>query len=153
PHRPTRRSNTRSLVHFGADLTVGGVFFAVARGADGLLIGRFLGTEALGLYSRASALLTRPMERLLTPVYQVIVPALSRLQSDPDRYRKTSLQIFSAVAVAGFVFAGVCIPLAEPLVTVVLGHRWDAAAPVFTAMGMAALFVPLSAATSWLYMS
>ena len=153
PTRPTANAGTRPLIHFGANLTVSGVLYTFARGADGVLIGRFLGTEALGLYARASALLTKPMERLLSPIYQVIVPALSRLQSDPDRYRKTYLQVFQATAIAGFVFAGVCAPVARPLVIVILGPKWEAAAPVFGAMSLAALFVPLSAAASWLYMS
>ena len=153
PSLPTTRTGTRPLVHFGVDLTLSGVLFSIARGTDLVLIGRSLGTEAVGLYSRASALLERPMERLLAPIYQVIVPALSRLQDAPDRYRKTYLQIFGAVAIAGFFLAGVSVPLARPLVTVVLGRRWEAAAPIFAAMGLAALFVPLSAATSWLYLS
>jgi O-antigen/teichoic acid export membrane protein len=81
PQLPLRHSGTRPLVRFGADLTLVGVVYAVSRGCDGLLIGRYLGSDAVGLYSRATALLTRPLERLMAPVYAVIVPALSRLQS------------------------------------------------------------------------
>jgi PST family polysaccharide transporter len=153
PKRPTRRSGTRSLVHFGADLTLVGVVYALARGSDSLLIGRFLGSEAVGLYSRATALFTRPLEQLISPAYSVIVPALSRLQTQPDRYRASFLQIFEGIAIAGGLFTGLFLPLAPPLVEVILGQTWEAAAPIFAALTIAALFLPLSTATSWLYTS
>jgi O-antigen/teichoic acid export membrane protein len=153
PQRPTRGSGTRSLVHFGADLTLVGVVYALSRGSDGLLIGRFLGSEAIGLYSRATALLIRPMERLTAPIYAVIVPALSRLQTQPDRYRAIFLQVFEGLAIGGFFFTGVFLPLAQPLVIVVLGQKWEAAAPIFAALTLAALYLPLATAASWLYTS
>jgi len=156
PWRPrgfTRRSGTRPLLHFGADLTAVGVLYAVSRGSDTFLIGRVYGSDAVGLYSRATALLTRPMERLISPIYQVIVPTLSRLQTDPPQYRATFLNIFEGLAIAGFLFAGLFFPLAHPIVLVVLGAKWAAAAPIFAAFATAALFLPLSTATSWVYTS
>ncbi len=60
-----RHSGTRSLVHFGANLTAGGFLYSLARGLDGLLIGRFFGAHSLGLYSRAGAMLSRPLEQLM----------------------------------------------------------------------------------------
>lgn len=153
PKQPTRRSGTGSLVHFGADLTLVGVVYALARGSDSLLIGRFLGSEAVGLYSRATALLTSPLERVISPASSVVVPALSRLQTQPDRYRASFLKIFEGIAIAGGLFAGVFLPLAHPLVVVVLGQKWEAAAPIFAALTIAAFFLPLSTAASWLYTS
>jgi O-antigen/teichoic acid export membrane protein len=153
PKRPTRQSGTGPLVHFGADLTLVGILYAFARGSDGLLIGRFLGTEAVGLYSRATALLTRPMERLISPIHQVIVPALSRLQAEPERYKQTFLSAFGGLVIAFFLFTAVFFPLAHPLVIVVLGQKWEAAAPIFAALTIAALFYPFCTATSWLYTS
>lgn len=153
PQAPVRRSGTRPLVRFGADLTLVGVVYAFARGSDNLLIGRFLGSEAVGLYSRATALLNRPIDRLTSPIYAVIVPVLSRLQTEPDRYRLAFLQVFEGLAIGGFIFAGLFLPLAHPTVSVVLGHRWEGAAPVFAALTVAAIYLPLSNSTSWLYTS
>lgn len=153
PERPTRRNGTGSLVKFGADLTLVGVVYAVSRGCDALLIGRFIGIDAVGLYSRATALVTRPLERLLAPVYAVIVPALSRLQSEPERYRKVFIQVFDGVAIVSFGLTGLVFPLADPLVRVILGDKWDAAIPIFAALTLAFLSRPLATATSWLYTS
>jgi len=153
PQAPRRRCGTRSLVSFGADLTLVGIFYSLSRESDGLLIGRSFGSEAVGLYSRASVLLTRPLEQLIAPLSSVVVPALSRLQAQPERYRRIFLQVFEGLAIAGCLFTGLFLPLAEPLTTAILGQKWQAASPIFAALTVAALYVPLSSATSWLYIS
>lgn len=153
PQRPMRQTGTRPLVRFGADLTLVGIVYALARGLDGVLIGRYLGSEALGLYSRATALLTRPLERLMAPIYSVIIPALSRLQTEPARYRSAFLQVFEGLAIGAFLLAGLLLPLSEAIVRVILGGQWAGAAPIFAALTLAFVYLPLATATGWLYTS
>ena len=98
PQLPSRRSGTRSLVRFGTSMAGGGFIYSLAKGADNLLIGRFYGADSIGLYSRAAALLNRPLEQFLFPISSVFVPALSRLQTQPERYRRTFLQVYESMA-------------------------------------------------------
>jgi O-antigen/teichoic acid export membrane protein len=153
PQLPQRGHDTQSLVRFGADLTLVGLCYSIARGSDSVLIGRFIGSEAVGLYSRATALLARPLEQIVTPIAAVVVPALSRLQKQPERYRAAFLQMFEGLTIFGCLFAGIFMPLAHPLTVVILGNKWASAAPIFAALTLAALYQPLSNAASWLYMS
>ena len=153
PQRPVRGSGMRPLVRFGANLTLVGVLYALSRGCDSLLIGRFLGSDAVGLYSRATVLLTRPLERMMAPVYTVIVPALSRLQNEPSRYRTVFIHIFEGLAITTFFLTGLLFPSAGLLITVILGDKWDAAAPIFAALTFAAAYLLLGTATSWLFTS
>src|SRR5438876_8425954 len=53
PHAPSRRSGIRPLLSFGANLATGGLIYSLARGTDAMLIGRFYGPGAVGLYTRA----------------------------------------------------------------------------------------------------
>ena len=53
PQAFARHSGTRSLLHFGANLTAGHFLYSLARGLDRLLIGRVYGAFSVGLYSRA----------------------------------------------------------------------------------------------------
>ncbi len=53
--------------------------------ADNLLVGRFLGTAALGLYSLAYNVMFNPISRIITPIQGVLVPAFSRLQEEEAR--------------------------------------------------------------------
>src|SRR5205823_10346877 len=150
---PTRRSGVGPLVKFGAHQTGASLVFSIARGTDNLLIGRFFGSTALGLYSRASVLLVRPLDHFLGPVEAVIIPALSRLQSQPERYRSTFLRVYESVALIAFLGAGLLLALARPLTLVVLGPSWEQAAVIFAAFTIAALSIPLTNATTWLLTS
>lgn len=150
PQRPTRHSGTRSLVRFGTHLTLVGVLYSVSRSCDSLLIGRYLGSEAVGLYSRSTVLLIRPLDRLIWPIYSVMIPTLSRLQTEPERYRRVFLLIFEALAIAGFVLAGLLFPLSDALIRLILGEPWRPAAPIFAALTLLCLSRPLATATAWL---
>jgi O-antigen/teichoic acid export membrane protein len=153
PGLPSRRSGVRPLLGFGAHMTLGSLIVYLARGMDNLLIGRFFGPASLGLYSRASALLMRPIEQFLGPVNAVFVPALSRLQSQPERYRSTFLRLYESIALTGFLFTGLFLALSRPLTLVLLGHKWENAAAIFGGFTIAALSVPLAGASTWLFTS
>ena len=120
-------------------------FYSLARGMDGLLIGRFYGAFSVGLYSRASALLARPLEQFMNPIEAVFVPAFSRLQIQPDALSQFFfLSFIEAIAVVGFLFTGMCFALAHPLTLVVLGPKWEKAAIIFAGLTFAALQYPLT---------
>jgi PST family polysaccharide transporter len=153
PQWPKRRSGTRPLLHFGVNLSAGSFIYSVTRGMDGLLIGRFYGADAVGLYSRAAALLVRPLEAFTVPINAVFVPTLSRLQDQPERYRRTFLKAYEAIALIGFLFTGLFFALALPLTLVVLGPKWEGAAAIFAGFTIAALFYPLSSTSTWLFTS
>ena len=136
-----------------AHRVAGDFIFALARGADNLLIGRFYGSAAVGLYSRATALLIRPLEQFLGPINAVFVPALSRLQSQPERYRSTFLRLYESIALTGFLFTGLFLALSHPLTLVLLGHKWQNAAAIFAGFTIAALCVPLASSSTWLFTS
>jgi O-antigen/teichoic acid export membrane protein len=153
PQLPARCSETPSLLAFGANLTATSFLWSLARGSDSLLIGRFYGSGPLGLYSRAAALLHRPVEQFMSPIESVIVPTLSRLQSQPVRYRRATSQLYDAIAVATFPFSGLFLALAHPLTLVVLGPKWESAAPILAGFSLIALYTPVASVGSWMLVS
>jgi len=153
PSRPKRNTDVTSLVSFGLHLTVADLVGCLTANTDSMLIGRLFGASALGLYSRANVLLSRPISQIINPVSAVLVPVLSRLQSDPVRYRRTFLKVFDAVVLVTVPCAAIGLVLAEPVVLVVLGPRWKAAVPLFAAFALVAITSPITFAPSWLFMS
>ena len=153
PQLPSRNTPTWHLLKFGANITAGALMNSLARGADNLLIGRFFGAAAVGLYSRGSILLMRPVQYFTIALNTVAVPALSRVQGQGDRYRRTFLQVFEAIALVSFLFTGVFLALSQPLTLAVLGAKWKDAAVIFAAFTMAALAYPLTVASTWLFAS
>ena len=153
PQLPTRGSGIGPLVAFGAHQTAGSFIFSLARGCDNLLIGRFYGASALGLYSRGAALVTRPMEQFLLPIDAVFLPTLSRLQSQPERYRATFLRLYEAIAIGVFFLSSLLLALALPLTLVLLGRKWEPASAIFAGFTFTAIQLPLSSAANWLLTS
>jgi PST family polysaccharide transporter len=153
PQLPKRSSGTRSLLNFGANITASSFLWSLAKGSDGLFIGRFYGPAPLGLYTRAGALVSRPMEQFMSPIVAVVVPTLSRLQPQPERYRRVVLQIYEATAVASFLFTGLLFALSRPLTLVVLGPKWEETAPILAGLTFAALYEPVASVASWMLMS
>lgn len=153
PSLPRRDSGVLPMLRFGAHLTASDLVGRVAVASDSILVGRVFGAEALGLYSRGSVLLARPLEQLLTPISSVVIPVLSRLQSEPARYRRTFIRAFEALALLTFPFAALCLALAEPIVLVVLGPKWKGVVPIFSGFALVAVSLPMSLSPSWLFMS
>jgi PST family polysaccharide transporter len=152
PQLPTKGSGIGPLITFGAHQTAGNFIFSLARGCDNIFLGRFYGPGAVGVYSRAAALVTRPMEQFLLPIDAVFLPALSRLQSQPERYRSTFLRLYEAIAMSAFFFSSLLLALATPLTLVLLGPKWHVAA-IFAGFTLTAIQLPLSNAANWLLTS
>jgi O-antigen/teichoic acid export membrane protein len=153
PCAPSRQSGTRPLISFGANMASGGFVYSLATGMDGMLIGRYCGAASLGLYSRATALLRRPAEQFLSPIGSVFLPVLSRVQNQPERYRRTFLQIYEAMALVSCLVTGLLFALARPLTLAVLGPKWEQASIIFAAFAAAALFTAPATASTWLFSS
>jgi O-antigen/teichoic acid export membrane protein len=153
PRLPSRGSGMGPLVSFGAHQTAGSFIFSLARGCDNLLIGRFYGPAAVGLYSRGAALVIRPMEQSLLPIEAVFVPTLSRLQSHPQRYRSTFLRLYETIAMSVFFFSSLLLALATPVTLVLLGPRWHQVSAIFAGFTFMAIQLPLANAANWLLTS
>src|SRR5438876_149216 len=153
PQRPSRRSGIRSLVSFGANMASGGFIYWLARGTDAILIGRFFGPDWVGFYTRADVLLERPMDHVLSPINSVFVPVLSRLQTQPERYRRTFLQLYEAMALVSSLYTSLLFALARPLTLVVLGPKWEPTSTILIGFTIGALGMPLFTASTWLFAS
>ena len=153
PSLPRRHTGTISLVAFGAQLTVSDLIARVAGRMDSILVGRFFGAEPLGLFTRAQVLLYRPLEQLLAPVGSVLIPVLSRVQTNEERYRRIFLRAYRLLGLATLPLMAALLALSEPLVLLLLGSKWGGAVPLFKGFTLAAISIPLSFAASWLFLS
>ena len=87
-----RRTGIRSMMRFGGTLTLNGLVVYVATNLEKVLLGRFWGVDALGIYGRAYQLINIPTENLNSAAGEVAFSALSRLQGDPIRLKSYFLK-------------------------------------------------------------
>lgn len=156
PWRPAPPRQLRAalpLLAFGAHVSVANMFHTIARQADNIVIGRFLDSGALGLYTRAYSLLMLPLTQLKTPVQAVMVPTLAALQEEPDRYRTAYRVAISGLAHLGMPVVVLLSVSAHEVIDVMLGAQWSGAAPIFQCLALAGFIQLVSTTTGWIYTS
>jgi PST family polysaccharide transporter len=153
PQRFKRHQGTRPLLAFGANLTAGNFVGYLVAGLDVVLIGKYYGAVPVGLYTRAQALLMRPLDQLLGPMSTVFLPTLSRLAPQPERYRNVFLRVYDAIVLLALFGTAIVLPLSHPLTLVLLGPKWEQAAAIFAGFTVAALYLPVAMVARWLLTS
>ncbi|WP_435169052.1 lipopolysaccharide biosynthesis protein [Falsirhodobacter sp. 1013] len=153
PGVPRWASGTKDMVRFGAGLT--GFNFAnfFGRNIDQILIGRHWGNQQLGLYDRANRLLLFPLQQVIYPLGKVMVPALSRLSHEPERYRKAYLRVAPLLLFVAVPGVAVAIATADFLIPLALGDQWEGSVRIFQALGFAGMLQPLNSPAGWLFIS
>jgi len=151
PGLPSRDTGVRRMLSFGGNLTGYNLVNFVARNIDNLLIGKVWGAYQLGIYSRAYQMLLLPLDQVNAPFGAVAVPALSRLQETPDRYRAAFLKILEKIAMLTMPGVAFMIASSDWLVRLMLGAQWSESARVFMLLGAAAIAQPLTKAALWLF--
>ena len=130
PGMPRRRAGIRSMMHFGGTLTLNGIIAYIGFNADKVMIGRFLGVDAIGIYGRGFQLVSIPTDNLNSAVGEVAFSALSRLQNDPARLRSYFLKGFSFVLGLTLPITIACALFADDFVLVLLGPKWQASTEI-----------------------
>jgi len=153
PGRPHRRAGIRSIMRFGGTITLNGLVVYIAYNLEKVLLGRFWGAEAIGIYGRAYQLINVPTENLNSAVGGVAFSALSRIQDDPGRLRSYFLKGYTFVVALTIPITIVCAAFAEDMIGVVLGPKWKDAIPIFRLLAPTMLILAMINPLSWLLFS
>ncbi|WP_404338487.1 lipopolysaccharide biosynthesis protein [Sphingomonas sp. MMS12-HWE2-04] len=141
------------MARFGGNLTGFNVLNYIGRNADNVLIAKFAGSIALGLYDRSFKLMMLPLQTINGPLGRLMLPILSRLQDEPERYRRSFLLSVRAILLVATPGITVAVVTSDRLMIFLLGDKWAAAGPIFFWLGLASLFQPVANATGWLFIS
>lgn len=131
PSLPTADADVRSMIRFGGIVTINGVIVYFAYNVEKILLGRFWGADALGLYGRAYQLISIPADNVNSAGGGVVFSALSRLQDDPERLKRYFLKSYSLVLELTLPATIACGLFADDIITVLLGQKWAGATPIF----------------------
>jgi O-antigen/teichoic acid export membrane protein len=145
--RPTLTFSLASLRDFGGfgmNLLGARLLNYFNRNTDSLLIGRFLGSSALGAYSLALNIMLLPFSRLVSPIQDVLFPAYSRWQDDRRRLAEVWLRVHRIVAALLVPAMLGLIVVAPDFVPVVFGDQWRPAIPVLQVLAIVGLLQSLA---------
>jgi O-antigen/teichoic acid export membrane protein len=153
PGPPRRKCGVLSMLHFGWMNTCNSFVVFLAWNSDSILLGRFWGADALGLYGRAYQLATLPVLQLNGAITGVAFSALSRIQDDAGRLARAFLTAYSLLVSLSIPITISCVLFAEEIIRVVLGPKWMEAAPIFRWLAPMGLVFALVNPLSWLLKS
>jgi PST family polysaccharide transporter len=154
--RPNLRpsfSEGRRFLRFGGNVTGYNVVNFALRNADNIMIGKVAGSVQLGLYDRSYKLMMMPLQSLSGPMYRLLMPMLSHMQDDPERYRRTFVFTVRALGLVAIPGIAIAAALSDRLMPFVLGDRWASAGPIFFWLGLAGLFNPIANLTGVLFVT
>ena len=150
PGPPHWGEGIRSMMRFGGTMTLNGLVMYVASNFEKVLLGRFWGAEAIGIYGRAYQLVRIPTDNLNSAVGEVAFAALSRLQNDPDRLKRYFLKGYSLVVALTLPITIACALFADDLILVLLGPKWKNTAAIFRLLAPTILVYAIANPLGWL---
>ena len=153
PGLPQTKTGIGSLLHFGGMVTLNGLVVYIAYNLEKVLLGRYWGADALGLYGRAYQLVSIPADNLNAAAGDVVFSALSRVRDDPPRLKKYFLAGYSLVVAATLPVTIACALFANDLVMVLLGAKWSEAVEIFRLLAPTILVFALINPLGWLLFS
>jgi PST family polysaccharide transporter len=140
---------------WGFSLNLGGfqIMNYFARNTDNFLIGRFLGANQLGFYTLAYTLMTYPIANLTSVAQGVLVPAMSQVQTEPQRVANAYIRTCRYLA---FLILPAMIGLAlvsREAVVSVYGPKWDNAGRVLQILCWVGTFQPFESLLGALFVA
>ncbi|HKV49690.1 MAG TPA: lipopolysaccharide biosynthesis protein [Gemmatimonadaceae bacterium] len=153
PSLPKRSTPVKEMLAFGGNITGFTVLNYFSRNTDDLLIGRFWGSQQLGLYAKAYQLLLFPLNQINLPIGGVAVPTLSRLVDEPERYRAAFARTLDKIEMLTMPLVVFLLVSSDWLIAVVLGPQWVGAAKIFMWLAIAGFVQPIGYTTGWLFTS
>lgn len=139
------RDIVRGMLRFGLPSMGSGLTKFFQNQIDTLIVGRQLGTTAVGLYNKAFTLTTRLSDMLTTSIFgNVLFPSYSRIQDDKPRMARAYLKSTSMVFLI-IVPVSIGLAITAPLlVPILLGPRWVPMIPVWQLFSLYGLTRPIS---------
>lgn len=133
PWRP-RLSVPRDLlvpmIGYGKGIVGVNLIAAIVHHADLVVVGRMIGSTALGLYQIAYKIPEASVTVIIWVAAKVLFPAFSRLHGTGDDLRRAYLKALEYVSFVTVPMAAGLFVAARPLVLLLFGPKWEGAIPL-----------------------
>lgn len=142
-----------ALASFGWYHTGAKLLRHLSQNVDQVVVGYLFGARQLGFYDSAYRWSITTSQQIYTPLQNVAVSGLSRLQQDRDAFRVAArrglLPVFSAIIPALVLLA----IEARPVILLLLGPQWEPSVPLFRMLCLGAIANALAKTVNWLYLA
>ena len=148
PRRPGPLRDVRELIAFGANNLGLHVANLVSTTTDVMAVGRAQGTVELGLYSRASQLITMVFTQIGSPLTRVLIPRLAAA-TDPYAFGAALARVQRVLAFGLLGVVSLAAAAAPAGAIVVFGADWAGVGPLLQLLCIGATFQSLGYIAYW----
>lgn len=132
--------HARYLVRLSLGFSLGRLFNFFSLQGDNFVVGRILGVDALGMYTRAYQLMTLPAMYVGQIFERVMFPAMARNQDSSETLRSQFLFSLEAIGLISLPAGVLMYLLGHEIIIVGFGDRWEPVVPVLSVLSFGVFF-------------
>lgn len=119
------KKEAKELIYFGGGFTIAKLFNYLAVQGDNIITGRYLGADALGIYSRAYTIMVKPVTLIGDSLDKVLFPAMASRQNQPDRLIEAFINGSKIITFFSIPISAVIILSSSEIIHLMLGSKWE----------------------------
>ncbi|MDK2834539.1 MAG: hypothetical protein PWP63_1626 [Methanolobus sp.] len=154
PWRPKLEYNfplAKEMMGFSSWVFLEALLGWVIMWGDSIILGRFMGTENLGVYRVGFTTVTFVFTFLMNPINPIAYSAFSRLQSNIPELKRIFLKLAQLVAIVSLPTGVGLFLLSHPITSVIFGQKWQGLEYVISLIGLGSAFAYLVVLNPSLY--
>ncbi|MEX2380774.1 MAG: lipopolysaccharide biosynthesis protein [Opitutales bacterium] len=133
-------NSVKKLSYFGSGFTFARIANYFANQGDNVVVGRWLGADALGYYGRAYQLMAMPAVLIGQVLDKVLFPLMAKVQKQKGQLANAYLKSVSLTSLLVLPTSVALFILAPEVIELLLGSQWLAAVAPFQILAIGMLF-------------
>lgn len=123
-----------------------------ARNADNFIIGKFLNSHALGIYSLAYKIMLYPLQNITQVATRVLFPAFSEIKNNHEQIKNAYLNLIFIIALLIFPIMTLLMVTVDTFVEIIFGNKWQGIATILFILAPVGAMQSITSTTGTLYM-
>lgn len=143
PGRPQFKG-IKPLFNFGINMLGAQMVYFFAENMIGLLTGRFLGKEVMGMFNIAFNLAIVPATKIQSVLTNVLTPGFAKIQYEMERFRTNYTKALNLTSLLFIPFMTMLMAISTNLIPVFYGNKWQEAGNYLMILSVVGLLRGLS---------
>jgi len=146
-------NDIKSIWRYTANLSIFNLVNYFARNSDNFLIGKFLNSSSLGVYSLAYNIMLYPLQNISRVLLRILFPAFSKIQDNNQKFRDAYLKTIFFISLVSFPIMSGLIATADIFVEVLFGDKWANLAPILMILAPVGVIQSIGTTNGSIYMA
>lgn len=130
----------KPLISFGGRVSIISFLEFLNYNIDTMIIGRWFGSELLGIYNRAFYVISLPAERITVSVTKVLFSSFSEIQNEKEKLEEAQIVAILLLGLILFPMLFGMSAASKEIIIVILGDQWEQTIPILRILAIGVPF-------------